>query len=116
MSGLGTAFVLKHIPGATLPLATPAPFYVLVELATPRADAGLRAALEQVLEEALGDGVVQDAAIAEIRGAARRDLAAARGTLRGAEARGRQREERRFGAGVEGAGVHPARPRPPVRR
>ena len=65
MSGLGTAFVLRHIPGAVLPLAAPAPYYVLVELATPRPDAGLRAALEAVLEEALGDGVIADAAIAE---------------------------------------------------
>jgi FAD/FMN-containing dehydrogenase len=65
MSGLGTAFVLKHIPDTTLPLASPAPFYVLVELATPRPDAGLRASLETVLEQAFSDGVVQDAAIAE---------------------------------------------------
>jgi FAD/FMN-containing dehydrogenase len=65
MSGLGTAFVLKHIEGATLPLSEPAPFYVLVELATPRTDAGLRDALEQLLEDALGDNVITDAAIAE---------------------------------------------------
>ncbi|MGE0222817.1 MAG: FAD-binding oxidoreductase [Acetobacteraceae bacterium] len=65
MSGLGTDFVLKHIPGAALPLANPAPFYTLVELATPRPNAGLRAAMEEVLEQALGDGIVQDAAIAE---------------------------------------------------
>ena len=65
MSGLGTAFVLKHIPNAVLPLAQPAPFYVLVELATPRPNAGLRATLEHVLEGALTDGIVQDAAIAE---------------------------------------------------
>jgi FAD/FMN-containing dehydrogenase len=64
MSGLGTSFVLRHIEGATLPLAAPAPFYVLVELATPRAGAGLRDALEQLLETALGDGVITDAAIA----------------------------------------------------
>jgi FAD/FMN-containing dehydrogenase len=38
---------------------------VLVELATPRPDAGLRAALETVLESALTDGIVTDAAIAE---------------------------------------------------
>ena len=108
MSGLGTSFVLKHIEGATLPLSEPAPFYVLVELATPRADAGLRDVLEQVLEDALGDGVITGRGDRGIRGAARRDLAAARGTLRGAETRRRQREERRFGAGIEGAGVHPA--------
>ena len=65
MSGLGIEFVLRHIPNATLPLSQPAPFYVLVELATPRPDAGMRAAIEAVLEGALEAGVVQDAAIAE---------------------------------------------------
>ncbi|PPQ33969.1 FAD-binding oxidoreductase [Rhodopila globiformis] len=65
MSGLGLSFVLKHIPGATLPLETAAPFTVLVELATPRPQAGLRAMLEQVLERALEDGTVADAVIAE---------------------------------------------------
>jgi FAD/FMN-containing dehydrogenase len=64
MSGEGMGFVLKHIPDITLPLAEPAAHYALVELATPRPDAGLRAAMEQVLEAALNDGVVQDAAIA----------------------------------------------------
>ena len=65
MSGLGTSFVLKHIPNAVLPVEQPAPFYVLVELATPRPNAGLRASLETVLEGALTDGIVADAAIAE---------------------------------------------------
>ena len=103
MSGLGTEFVLRHIEGATLPLAAPAPFYTLVELATPRPDAGLRSALEAVLEGALSDGTVTDAAIAEVRSTARGDLAAARGTFRGAEARRCQREERRVGACLQGA-------------
>ena len=65
MSGLGMSFVLKHIPGAVLPLESRAPFYVLVELASPRPSAGLRGMLESVLEQALEDGIVQDAAIAE---------------------------------------------------
>ena len=65
MSGLGTDLVLRHIEGAVLPLASPAPHYVLVELATSRPDAGLRAALETVLEAAMTDGIVADAAIAE---------------------------------------------------
>ncbi len=65
ISGAGMALVLKHIPGAVLPLAEPAAHYVLVELATPRCDGGMRALLEQVLEAALADGVVADAAIAE---------------------------------------------------
>ena len=64
MSGLGVSFVLKHIPGAVLPMENPAPNYALVELATPRPDADMRAALEDVLSKALEDGVVQDAAIA----------------------------------------------------
>ena len=49
MSGLGMSFVLKHIPGATLPLSGPAAHYALVELATPRPGADLRGALEGVL-------------------------------------------------------------------
>ena len=49
MSGPGVGLVLQHIPGAMLPLAQPAPAYVLVELATPREGADLRGALEAVL-------------------------------------------------------------------
>ena len=65
MSGTGMSFVLRHIPGAVLPLETESPFYVLVELATPRPGAGLRLVLEHVLEQALHAEVVQDAVIAE---------------------------------------------------
>jgi FAD/FMN-containing dehydrogenase len=65
MSGAGVGFVLKHIEGAVLPLGQAAAGYVLVELATPRPDAGLRAVLEAVLEAALGEEVVLDAVVAE---------------------------------------------------
>jgi FAD/FMN-containing dehydrogenase len=65
MSGMGMSLVPRHIPGAVLPLAAPAAHYCLVELASPRQDAGLRASLETVLEAALEDGTVEDAAIAE---------------------------------------------------
>ena len=65
MSGLGIEFVLRHIDTAILPLATRTPFYVLVELATPRPDAGLRTAMEGVLETAMAEDIVSDAAIAE---------------------------------------------------
>jgi FAD/FMN-containing dehydrogenase len=65
MSGLGMSFVLQHIPGTVLPLESPTQFYVLVELASPRAGSELRRTLETVLEQALQDGVVQDAAIAQ---------------------------------------------------
>jgi FAD/FMN-containing dehydrogenase len=64
MGATGMDLVLKHIPGAKLPVA-PAPHYCLVELATPREQAGLRAMLERVLEQAFEDGTVLDAAIAE---------------------------------------------------
>jgi FAD/FMN-containing dehydrogenase len=57
-------FVLRHIPGATLPLAAPSPHYALVELATPRRDAGLRALLEATLEDAMAAEEVTDAVIA----------------------------------------------------
>ena len=65
MSGAGMDLVLRHIPGATLPLQAPAPHYVLVELATPRPDARLRDAMESVLEGAMADDLVLDAALAE---------------------------------------------------
>jgi FAD/FMN-containing dehydrogenase len=65
MSGTGMGFVLRHIPGASLPLAAPAAHYALIELATPRRAAGLRGAMEQLLEAALGDGTILDAVIAE---------------------------------------------------
>jgi FAD/FMN-containing dehydrogenase len=65
MSGLGISFVLSNISGTILPVTTPARFYVLVELASPRPEAGLRTMLEAILEQALQDGIVEDAAIAE---------------------------------------------------
>jgi FAD/FMN-containing dehydrogenase len=65
MSATGMGFVLRHIPGATLPLTQPGEHYVLVELATPRPNAGLRPILEDVLGHALADALVLDAAIAE---------------------------------------------------
>ena len=65
MAGTGMGFVLRHIPGAVLPLSAPSPHYALVELATPRAGAGLRAALEAALEGALDAGDITDAVVAE---------------------------------------------------
>jgi FAD/FMN-containing dehydrogenase len=65
MSGAGMALVLKNIPATTLPLAAPAAHYVLIELASPREAAGLRTLLESLLESALAENLVLDAAIAE---------------------------------------------------
>jgi FAD/FMN-containing dehydrogenase len=65
MSGPGIELVLRHIPGATLPLAQPAANYVLVELATPRQGADLRTSLEELLAATMEAGLVTDAVIAE---------------------------------------------------
>jgi FAD/FMN-containing dehydrogenase len=65
MSGAGMALVERFIPDAKPPLAAPAAHYVLLELATPRRAAGLRAALEELLGQAMEQGIVADAVIAE---------------------------------------------------
>ena len=65
MSGAGMNFVLRHIPGVSLPLSQPADHYALIELATPRADGGLRTLLETTLEAAFDADLVTDAVIAE---------------------------------------------------
>ena len=65
MSGAGMALVERYIPGAVVPLAARSPHYVLLELATPRAGAGLRGALEELLAAAIEAGSVTDAVVAE---------------------------------------------------
>jgi len=61
---LGLDFVVRHLPGARDPLAMRCPWYVLVEFASARADAGLRACLESLLEGALAAGDVRGGVIA----------------------------------------------------
>ena len=63
MSGLGVDFAVKHIPGVSLPLAERADHYILVDLASTRADADLQGLAEQVLGAAMEDGAVIDAVI-----------------------------------------------------
>ena len=65
MDRFGVALVLKHIPGTQDPLAEPHPYYCLIELSSPASEAGLRAGLESVLAEAIEDGLVRDATLAE---------------------------------------------------
>lgn len=57
-------FVLRHLPGARDPLRAAAPWYLLVELSSSSASAGLAAALEAILEQCLDRGEVLDAAVA----------------------------------------------------
>ncbi|WP_019090403.1 FAD-binding oxidoreductase [Komagataeibacter europaeus] len=68
MSGTGMDMVIDLIPGTTLPLGERAPAYVLLELATPRPDADLREYAEDVLGDALEEGIITDAVIAESEG------------------------------------------------
>ncbi|THF62463.1 FAD-binding oxidoreductase [Pseudothauera rhizosphaerae] len=56
--------VLRHIPGARSPLPAVPEWSLLVELSDPHPDAVLDELLGGVLEEALGHGWVQDAALA----------------------------------------------------
>jgi FAD/FMN-containing dehydrogenase len=61
---LGMELVLAHLPGARPPLASRPPWYVLIEVADARAGAA-EAVLEQLLEGALADGLISDAAVAQ---------------------------------------------------
>lgn len=65
MSGTGVDFAARHIEGASWPLSARADHVALVDLASSRPDAGLRALMEAVLEEALEAGEVLDAVVAE---------------------------------------------------
>src|SRR5436190_15461741 len=60
----GIELVLRHGQGCRDPLASPHPWYVLMELSSQRRE-GLREVLEAVLGEALERGLVLDATIAE---------------------------------------------------
>ena len=72
MSGTGVDLAVKHIEGVTLPLESRADHYVLVDLASPRPDAGLREMAETVLGEAMEAGEVLDATLADSDAQARK--------------------------------------------
>jgi FAD/FMN-containing dehydrogenase len=57
--------VIKHFPGAKHPLDTRAPWYVLSEVSDLASEQNAVGALEGVLSEALEDGTVADAVIAQ---------------------------------------------------
>ena len=71
MARQGVDFVLKHIPGANDPLAERHDWYVLLEWSSTRArrdganETGLREKMETYLGEAMEQGLVLDAAIAQ---------------------------------------------------
>jgi FAD/FMN-containing dehydrogenase len=63
LAGPAVELVLRYLPGARLPLPAPAPWYVLAEVAWSFAD-GLAARLEQALEAAMQQGLVQEGVVA----------------------------------------------------
>ena len=62
---IAVEFTTQHIPGVTAPLAGTHANYVLCEVSTARDDPALRPLLEQGLADALAQGLVNDAVIAE---------------------------------------------------
>ncbi len=64
MSAEGLELVLHHIPGTVRPLSGNSAHYALIDLATSREGADLRAELEQALEQAMEAGWVADAIVA----------------------------------------------------
>lgn len=63
ISDAAMALVLKHLPGSRLPLASAAPWYVLLETGSPRSEADARDSIETMLADALAQGLASDAAI-----------------------------------------------------
>jgi len=64
MTRAGIELVLEHGPGTRDPLATPHPWYALIELSSQQRD-GLRDSMEDILAQGLERGLVRDAAIAD---------------------------------------------------
>ena len=54
---IAVEFTVRHVPGVADPLDRPHDCYVLCELSSPSEDAGLRAALERGLADAIDDGL-----------------------------------------------------------
>ena len=65
MPQFGFGLTLQHIDGVTDPFDAPHPFYVLLELTSPRAGDDLRSDLESALAKCLDDDIVGDAVFAE---------------------------------------------------
>ena len=67
MARIGIDFVLRHIPDTRDPLAAVHDEYLLIELTSGHESGALRENLETILADAMADGLVIDAAIAESR-------------------------------------------------
>ncbi len=63
--------VLRHFRDTAAPFPIRFPYYALIELSDTRAGEGTKSLLEAVLEAALGEGIIPDAAIAQSESQAR---------------------------------------------
>ncbi|MBB42360.1 MAG: hydroxyacid dehydrogenase [Rhodospirillaceae bacterium] len=70
ISRRGIDFTIKNIPNIRDPLATKYSEYLLIELSSGHPDNDLRTTLEELLNIAMVDGLVHDAALAENKGQA----------------------------------------------
>ena len=68
ISRVAVQLVLQHIPGSRDPLPEAAPWYVLAEMDDTDPAADPHAALSSALDQALGEGLALDAAIAQSEG------------------------------------------------
>ena len=57
-------FCLRHVPGVVDPFTETHPYYALIKLASAREESALNDTLEQILADALEQGLVEDAVIA----------------------------------------------------
>jgi FAD/FMN-containing dehydrogenase len=64
MSRFTLELVTRHIPNAKLPLRTPTPWYVLLEISSPEPGGIADASLQRLLSEATEQGFVADAVVA----------------------------------------------------
>ena len=69
----GLDLALAHLSGILDPLGARHPWYVLLELSSSERESGIRALLERLLEEALGEGLIADGTVAA-SGAQAREL------------------------------------------
>ncbi|WP_152044973.1 FAD-binding oxidoreductase [Aureimonas psammosilenae] len=65
MARTAMEFTLRHTRGARDPLGAAYPWYVLMEISSQRSAEDARETMETVLENALEEGVIEDAAIAQ---------------------------------------------------
>ena len=114
MPRTGLDFVLRHASDVRDPFPSPHAWYVLFELSSPREDEELQRLAETALDEGTQDAGNRVGHHRLVACAERSAMAAPRADERGAEARRRQHQARRRGAGGAHPGIH--RPRQPARR